>query len=214
MSTYTELSEKLENLQSKLNATLSEIEDVKLEQKKILEEESNTFQKELKQIVENLKSHFKAYDKSIDLNICLFLTDNEISIMKPQTLLSYHTFNYEGKNIDEIKEWAQLQIKSLQFYRYLRSSFNKFIKISADAEKNEQFSITKSFDSKTRIYPTYDPKSGLVTLTIKKLLNLEDIQARFTNIQIIDEDDDILETIKSHACYLNEMVKEITSELN
>lgn len=214
MSKYTELSKKLENLQSQLNITLSEIEDVKLEQKKILEEESNTFQKEVKQIIKNLKNHFKAYDKSIDLNICLYSEDNEISIMRPHSLLSYHTFNYEGKSIEDIKQWAQLQIESIQFYRYLRSSFNGFIEISADSKKKEQFSITKSFDSKTRIYPIYDPKSGLVTLTIKKLLNLEDIQARFTNIQIIDEDDDVMETIYSRTCHLNEMVKEIKSELH
>ena len=214
MSKYTELSKKLENLQSQLNITLSEIEDVKLEQKKILEEESNTFHKEVKQIIKNLKNHFKAYDKSIDLNICLYSEDNEISIMRPHSLLSYHTFNYEGKSIEDIKQWAQLQIESIQFYRYLRSSFNGFIEISADSKKKEQFSITKSFDSETRIYPTYDPKSNLVTLTIKKLLNLEDINNRFTNIQIIDEDEDVMETIYSRTCHLNEMVKEIKSELH
>lgn len=212
MTKYEQLSKKLESLQSQLNYTLSEIEDVKLEQKKILEEKSNAFQKELKQIVENLKTHFKAYDKSIDLNICLFLTDNEISIMKPQSLLSYHTFNYENKSIDDIKRWAQLQIESLQFYRYLRSSFKEFIEISANANKNEQFSIT-SFDSTIRIYPIYDTESGLVTLTIKKLLNPNEIHIRFTNIQIIDEDEDIMETIDSRTCYLNEMVREIKSEL-
>lgn len=48
MSTYIELSEKLENLQSQLNFTLSEIENVKLEQKKILDEKSNAFQNEVK----------------------------------------------------------------------------------------------------------------------------------------------------------------------
>lgn len=139
MSKYTELSKKLENLQSQLNITLSEIEDVKLEQKKILEEESNTFQKEVKQIIKNLKNHFKAYDKSIDLNICLYSEDNEISIMRPHSLLSYHTFNYEGKSIEDIKQWAQLQIESIQFYRYLRSSFNGFIEISADSKKKNNF---------------------------------------------------------------------------
>lgn len=214
MSKYEQLSQKLENLQSQLNNTLSEIEDVKLEQKKILEEESNSFQKELKQIVENLKNHFKAYDKSIDLNICLFLTDNQISIMRPHSLLSYHTFNYDGKSIEDIKKWAQSQIESLQFYRYLRNSFNTFTEVSTKDEKNEQFSITKSINSKIRIYPTYDPKSNLVTLTIKKLLNPKDIHARFTNIQVIDEDKDIMETIDSRTCYLNEMVKEIKSELH
>lgn len=214
MSTYIELSEKLENLQSQLNFTLSEIENVKLEQKKILDEKSNAFQNEVKQIVENLKTHFKAYDKSIDLNISLSFEDNTISIMKPQSFLSYHDFNYEGKSIEDIKKWAQLQIKSLQFYRYFRNSFHDFIEISADAEKNEQFSITKSFNNKNRIYPTYDPKSDLVTLTIKKILNIEDIKNRFTNIQIIDEDKDIIETIKSYTCHLNEMITEIKSKLN
>ena len=214
MSTYIELSKKLENLQSQLNTTLSEIEDVKLEQKNILEKESKAFQKEVKKIVENLKTHFTAYDKSINLNICLFLTDNEISIMKPQSFLSYHDFNYEGKSIEDIKKWAQLQIKSLQFYRYFRNSFHDFIEISADAEKNEHFSITKSFNNKTRIYPTYDPKSNIVTLTIKKVVNVQEINNRFTNIQVIDEDEYIIETIKSRTCYLNEMIKEIKSELN
>ena len=38
MTKYEQLSKKLESLQSQLNYTLSEIEDVKLEQKKILEE--------------------------------------------------------------------------------------------------------------------------------------------------------------------------------
>ena len=214
MSTYIELSKKLENLQSQLNTTLSEIEDVKLEQKNILEKESKAFQKEVKKIVENLKTHFTSYDKSINLNICLFLTDNEISIMKPQSFLSYHDFNYEGKSIEDIKKWAQLQIKSLQFYRYFRNSFHDFIEISADAEKNEHFSITKSFNNKTRIYPTYDPKSNIVTLTIKKVVNVQEINNRFTNIQVIDEDEYIIETIKSRTCYLNEMIKEIKSELN
>lgn len=214
MSTYIELSKKLKNLQSQLNTTLSEIEDVKLKQKNILEKESKAFQKEVKKIVENLKTHFTAYDKSINLNICLFLTDNEISIMKPQSLLSYHTFNYEDKNIDDIKKWAQLQIESLQFYRYLTSSFNEFTKLSAKSYKNEHFSITKSFNSKTRIYPTYNPKSNIVTLTIKKVLNVQEINNRFTNIQVIDENEYIIETIKSRTCYLNEMTKEIKSELN
>lgn len=214
MTTYIELSEKLQNLQSQLNCTLSEIENVKLEQKKILEEESNSFQKEVKQIVENLKNHFKAHDKSIDLNIHLFFEDKEISIAKPHSFLYYHTFNYEGKSIEDIKQWAQLQIESLQFYRYLTSSFNEFIKLSAKSYKNEHFSITKSFNSKTRIYPTYNPKSNIVTLTIKKVLNVEEIKNRFTNIQVIDEDENIIETIKSRTCYLNEMIKEIKSELN
>jgi hypothetical protein len=214
MSTYIELSKKLENLQSQLNFTLSEIENVKLEQKKILDEKSNAFQNEVKQIVENLKTHFKAYDKSIDLNISLSFEDNTISIMKPQSFLSYHDFNYEGKSIEDIKKWAQLQIKSLQFYRYFRNSFHDFIEISANAEKNEHFSITKSFNSKTRIYPTYDPKSNIVTLTIKKVVNVQEINNRFTNIQVIDEDEYIIETIKSRTCYLNEMIKEIKSELN
>ena len=78
--------------------------------------------------------------------------------------------------------------------------------------KNEQFSIT-SFDSTIRIYPIYDTESGLVTLTIKKLLNPNEIHIRFTNIQIIDEDKDIMETIDSRTCYLNEMVREIKHEL-
>lgn len=125
----------------------------------------------------------------------------------------YHTFNYKDHTIENIEKWAKLQIESLQFYRYLRSLFDEFIKLSANANKNEQFSITKSFDSKTRIYPTYDPESDLVTLTTKKLLDLNDINKRFTNIQVIDEDEDILETIKSRTCYLNEMINEIKSEL-
>ena len=214
MSTYSQLSKKLENLQSQLNITLSEIKNVKLEQKKIIEEESNVFQKEVEQIVKNLKNHFKAHDKSIDLTIYLFSEDKEISIVKPHSFLYYHTFNYEGKSIEDIKKWAQLQIESLQFYRYLRNSFDEFIKISANAEKNEQFSITKSFDSKTRIYPKYDPKLDLVTLTTKKILNIEDIKNRFTNIKMINEDENSMETIKVHKCQLKKMVEEIKSELS
>ena len=214
MSTYIELSKKLENLQSQLNTTLSEIEDVKLEQKKILEEESNEFQKKVKEIVDNLKTHFKAYDDSINLDIHLFQEDYEISIAKTKSFLYYHTFKYKDHTIEDINKWAKLQIESLQFYRYITSSFNEFEKISANADKNEQFSITKSFDSKTRIYPTYDPESNIVTLTIKKLLNLEEITNRFTNIQVIDENEDIIETIKSYTCYLNEMITEIKSKLN
>ena len=214
MSKYEQLSQKLENLQSQLNNTLSEIEDVKLEQKKIIQEESNVFQKKVKEIVDNLKTHFKTYDDSINLDIYLFQEEYEISIAKPKSFLYYHTFNYKDHTIEDIKHWAKLQIESLQFYRYLRSSFNEFIEISADADKNEQFSITKSFDNKIKIYPTYNPESDLVTLTIKKLLNLKDIQTRFTNIQIIDEDEDIMETIDSRTCYLNEMITEIKSELH
>lgn len=214
MSKYNQLSQKLENLQYQLNNTLAEIEDVKLEQKKILEEESNKFQKKVKEIVENLKTHFKAYDDSINLDIYLFQEDYEISIVKPKSFFYYHTFNYKECEIEDIEKWAKLQIESLQFYRYLTSSFNEFTKISANADKNEQFSITKSFDSKTRIYPTYNPESDLVTLTTKKLLDLNDINKRFTNIQVIDEDEDILETIGYRTCYLNEMVKEIKSELH
>ena len=107
----------------------------------------------------------------------------------------YNTFNYKNHTIEDIEKWAKLQIESLQFYRYLTSSCNEFTKISADADKNEQFSITKSFDSKIKIYPTYNPESGLVTLTIKKLLSLKDIRTRFTNIQVIDEDEYIMKQL-------------------
>lgn len=213
MSKYNQLSKKLENLQSQLNNTLSEIEDVKLEQKKILEEESNKFQKKVKEIVDNLKTHFRTYDDSINLDIYLFQEEYEISIAKPKSFLYYNTFNYKNHTIEDIEKWAKLQIESLQFYIYLTSSFNEFTKISANADKNEQFSITKSFDSKIKIYPTYNPESGLVTLTIKKLLSLKNIRTRFTNIQVIDEDEHIMETIDSRTCYLNEMIKEIKSEL-
>ncbi len=215
MSTKEELSKKLESLKHQLNEVLSEIDEVETEQEELEKEEKLVFNAEVKQIVERMNDYFNSDDRSINMKVRAFDENQQILILQPDKRVVFVRFYYGDSRLEEIKAWADSQIASLQFYRILASIE---LNIINDPIFGERFSIKAS--DEVNIYPTYDSKSGLVTLEIKSFLSITSIEKMLNDLNHskltfnsistnVKEDDYIVESIESYNCYLNEMMEEI-----
>ena len=214
MTTKEELLQKLELFHIQIEEASAQIKTVESELKEIEKEEKHVFNLEVRRIVERMNEHFKSDDRSIHLKVRAFSDQQQIIILHPDKRVAFVRFYYSESSLEEIKNWADRQIASLQFYRILAS-------IDLDIINNpifgEQFAV-KAFDD-VSVHPTYDPDSGLVTLEIKSFLSLNSInkilneltgnEITFNNLSSIDENDHIVESVESYTCYLNEMIGEI-----
>ena len=217
MSKKEELSKKLESLERQISEVLSEIEEVKTEREELEKEERLALNKEIRQIVERMNEHFRAHDRSLNMNVMLFTESERIHILHPESRIALIKFYYGESSIDEIKDWADKQIASLQFYRLLVDRYD--IGELYDPIFGDRFAIRASDD--VSIYPTYEPDSGLVTLEIRSFLSLNSInkilneltgkKITFNNLSNVEEDDHVVESVESYTCYLNEMISEIES---
>lgn len=215
MSTKEELSKKLESLKHNLNEILSEINEVEIEQEELEKEEKHVFNAEVRQIVEQMNEHFRAYDRSLNMDVMLFTESKRIHILHPDSRIALIKFYYGDSSLEEIKDWADKQIASLQFYRLLVDRYD--IGDLYNPIFGDRFAV-KAFDD-VSIHPTYDPDSGLVTLEIRSFLSLNSIEEMinrlsgsritFNNLSDVEEDDHIVESVESYTCYLNEMISEI-----
>lgn len=215
MSTKEELSKKLESLKHNLNEILSEINEVEIEQEELEKEEKRVFNAEVRQIVEQMNEHFRAYDRSLNMDVMLFIESERIHILHPDSRIALIKFYYGDSSLEEIKDWADKQIASLQFYRLLVDRYD--IDDLYNPIFGDRFAV-KAFDD-VSIHPIYDPDSGLVTLEIRSFLSLNSINKLlneltgtdhiFHNLSNVEEDDHIVESVEFYTCYLNEMIDEI-----
>ena len=215
MSTKEELSKKLESLKHNLNEILSEINEVELEQEELEKEERLAMNKEIEQIVERMNEHFNSNDGSVNLRVRVFSEQQQIIILQPAKRVAVVRFYYNDSSLEEIEAWADKQIESLEFYRLLVGHYD--VVELYDPIFGDRFAV-KAFDD-VRIYPSYDPDSGLVTLEIRSFLSLNSIEEMinrlsgskitFNNLSNVKEDDHIVESVESYTCYLNEMIDEI-----
>ena len=215
MSTKEELSKKLESLKHNLNEILSEINEVEIEQEELEKEEKHVFNAEVRQIVEQMNEHFRAYDRSLNMNVMLFTESKRIHILHPDSRIALIKFYYGDSSLEEIKDWADKQIASLQFYRLLVDRYD--IGDLYNPIFGDRFAV-KAFDD-VSIHQIYDPDSGLVTLEIRSFLSLNSInkilneltdkEITFNNLSDVEEDDHIVESVESYTCYLSEMISEI-----
>lgn len=214
MSTKEELLQQLELFQTQIEEASAQIKTVESRLKEIAKEERRVFNEEVRQIVERMNEHFNSDDRSANLKVRAFSEQQQIIILHPDKRVAVVRFYYNDCSLEEIEDWADKQIASLQFYRILASID---LDIINDPIFGEQFSI-KAFED-VNIYPTYDPDSGLVTLEIRSFLSLNSInkilneltgnEITFNNLSNVDEDDRIVESVESYTCYLNEMIGEI-----
>lgn len=215
MSTKEESSKKLESLKHNLNEILSEINEVEIEQEELEKEEKHVFNAEVRQIVEQMNEHFRAHDRSLNMDVMLFTESKRIHILHPDSRIALIKFYYGDSSLEEIKDWADKQIASLQFYRLLVDRYD--IEDLYNPIFGDRFAV-KAFDD-VSIHPIYDPDSGLVTLEIRSFLSLNSInkilneltgkEITFNNLSNVEEDDHIVESVESYTCYLNEMIDEI-----
>lgn len=215
MSTKEELSKKLESLKHNLNEILSEINEVEIEQEELEKEEKLAMNKEIEQIVERMNEHFNSDDRSVNLRVRAFSEQKQIIILQPDKRVAVVRFYYNDSSLEEIEAWANKQIESLEFYRLLLDRYD--VVELYNPIFGDRFAI-KAFDD-VRIYPSYNPDSGLVTLEIRSFLSLNSIEEMinrlsgsriaFNNLSNVKEDDHIVESVESYTCYLNEMIDEI-----
>lgn len=124
-------------------------------------------------------------------------------------------FYYGDSSLEEIKDWADKQIASLQFYRLLVDRYD--IGDLYNPIFGDRFAV-KAFDD-VSIHPIYDLDSGLVTLEIRSFLSLNSInkilneltgkEITFNNLSNVEEDDHIVESVESYTCRLDQMIDEI-----
>lgn len=215
MSKKEELSKKIDSLKLHLNDVLAEIDEAMSEQEEIEKEERLALNKEIERIVERMNEHFRAYDRSINMNVMMFTESERIHILHPDSRITLIKFYYGDCSLEEIKTWADKQIASLQFYRLLVDRYD--IDELYNPIFGDRFAV-KAYDD-VSIHPTYDPDSGLVTLEIRSFLSLDSIEEMinrlsgsriaFNNLSNVEEDDHIVESVESYTCYLNEMIDEI-----
>ena len=215
MSTKEELLQKLELFQTQIEEASAQIKTVESRLKEIEKEERRVFNEEVRQIVERMNEHFRAYDSSINMNVLLFTDVARIHILHPNSRIVLVKFDYVNSSLEEIEAWADKQIASLQFYQLLVDRYD--IGELYDPIFGDRFAI-EAFDD-VSIHPTYDPDSGLVTLEIRSFLSLNSInkilneltgnEITFNNLSNVDEADHIVESVESYTCYLNEMISKI-----
>lgn len=212
MSTKEELLQQLELFQTQIEEASAQIKTVESKLKEIEKEEKIAFITEVRRIVERMNEHFRAHD----MNVMLFTEAERIRIVHPDSRIALIKFYYGESSLDEIEDWADKQIASLQFYRLCVESFS--IDELYDPIFGDRFAV-KAYDD-VIIHPTYDPDSGLVTLEIRSFLSLNSIEKILNELtgneitfhsllSFVEEDDHIVESVESYTCYLNEMIGEI-----
>lgn len=215
MTTNQSLAQKLEALKTQLSETLSEIQDLELEQARIESEKQIDLDNHVRKIVDRMNAQFEADNPSNDLVVAMTVFNHTIQIISNRHKVAFCNFWYKDCSLDEIIKWAEHQIDSAQFYQILSSSFDREELITAT--EFDQFAIR--VNDNTDIQLQYNVYRQLVTLEIRTLFSLRDIEHKlnedsndateFHNISVVDEDDYIFESIEMHTYLLDEMVDQI-----
>lgn len=215
MTTNQSLAQKLEALKTQLSETLSEIQDLELEQARIESEAQIDLDNYVRKIVDRMNAQFEANDPSNDIVVAMTVFNHTIQIISNRHKVAFCNFWYKDSSLEEIIKWAEHQIDSAQFYQILSSSFEREELITAT--ELDQFAIRVNDD--TDIQLSYDDYRRLVTLEIRTVLSLKDIECKlnedsndeteFHNISVVDEDDYIFESIETRTYLLDEMVDQI-----
>lgn len=215
MITNQSLAQKLEALKTQLSETLSEIQDLELEQARIENEAQIDLDNHVRKIVDRMNAQFEANDPSNDIVVAMTVFNHTIQIISNRHKVAFCNFWYKDSSLDEIIKWAERQIDSAQFYQILSSSFDREELITAT--EFDQFAIR--VNDNTDIQLSYDDYRRLVTLEIRTVLSLKDIEHKlnedsndateFHNISVVDEDDYIFESIETRTYLLDEMVDKI-----
>lgn len=215
MTNTQTLSQKLEALKTQLSETLSEIQDLELEQARIESEAQIDLDNHVRKIVDRMNAQFEATDPSNDIVVAMTVFNHTIQIISNRHKVAFCNFWYKDSSLDEIIKWAERQIDSAQFYQILSSSFDREELITAT--EFDQFAIR--VNDNTDIQLSYNVYRQLVTLEIRTLFSLRDIERKlneesnddtdFRNISVVDEDDYIFESIEMHTYLLDEMVDQI-----
>ena len=215
MTTNQSLAQKLEALKTQLSETLSEIQNLELEQARIESEAQIDLDNHVRKIVDRMNTQFEANDPSNDIVVAMTVFNHTIQIISNRHKVAFCNFWYKDSSLDEIIKWAEHQIDSAQFYQILSSSFEREELITAT--ELDQFAIRVNDD--TDIQLSYESDRQLVTLEIRTVLSLKDIECKlnedsndeteFHNISVVDEDDYIFESIETRTYLLDEMVDQI-----
>lgn len=215
MTTHQTISQKIEELKTKLSDTLEEIEALEIEQSLIENERLIDLDEKVKEIVEQMKTRFKMYDLSNDIKVKARLFDRIIEIVSKRYKIAFCIYRYEDRSLEEIEKWAAEQIESVQFYQKISSSFDRGDILTATMF--DRFSI--KVNNAIEIFPAYNSYRQLVTLEIQTLFSLKDIEHKlnkdsnddieFSNISVVDENEYIFKSIETRTCLLDEMVDKI-----
>lgn len=215
MTTNQSLAQKLEALKTQLSETLSEIQDLELEQARIESEAQIDLDNHVRKIVDRMNAQFEATDPSNDIVVAMTVFNRTIQIISNRHKVAFCNFWYKDSSLDEIIKWAERQIDGAQFYQILSSSFDREELITAT--EFDQFAIR--VNDNTDIQLLYNVYRQLVTLEIRTLFSLRDIERKlneesndetdFRNISVVDENDYIFESIEMHTYLLDEMVDQI-----
>ena len=215
MTTNQSLAQKLEALKTQLSETLSEIQDLELEQARIESEAQIDLDNHVRKIVDRMNAQFEADNPSNDIVVAMTVFNHTIQIISNRHKVAFCNFWYKDSSLEEIIKWAEHQIDSAQFYQILSSSFDREELITATGF--DQFAIR--VNDNTDIQLSYDDYRQLVTLEIRTVLSLKDIERKlnedsndeteFHNISVVDEDDYIFESIETRTYLLDEMVDQI-----
>lgn len=215
MTTHQTISQKIEELKTKLSDTLEEIEALEIEQSLIENERLLDLDEKVKEIVEQMKTRFRMYDPSNDINVEARLFDRVIEIVSKRHKIAFCIYRYEDRSLEEIEKWAAEQIERVHFYHEINSSFDREDILTA--AMFDRFSI--KVNNTIEIFPAYNSYRQLVTLEIQTLFNLKDIEHKlnkdsnddieFINISVVDENEYIFKSIETRTCLLDEMVDKI-----
>ena len=215
MTTHQTISQKIEELKTKLSDILEEIEALEIEQSLIENERLIDLDEKVKEIVEQMKTRFKMYDLSNDIKVKARLFDRIIEIVSKRHKIAFCIYRYEDRSLEEIEKWAAEQIESVQFYQKISSSFDRENILTATMF--DRFSIR--INDMIEIFPAYSSYRQLVKLEIQTLFILKDIEHKlnedsndeieFSNISTVDENEYIFKSIETRTCLLDEMVDQI-----
>lgn len=215
MTTNQSLAQKLEALKTQLSETLSEIQDLELEQARIESEAQIDLDNYVRKIVDRMNAQFEANDPSNDIVVAMTVFNHTIQIISNRHKVAFCNFWYKDSSLEEIIKWAEHQIDSTQFYQILSSSFDREELITATGF--DQFAIR--VNDNTDIQLSYSDYRQLVTLEIRTLFSLRDIERKlneesnddtdFRNISVVDENDYIFESIETRTYLLDEIVDQI-----
>lgn len=215
MTNTQTLSQKLEALKTQMSETLSEIQDLELERARIESEAQIDLDNHVRKIVDRMNAQFEATDPSNDIVVAMTVFNHTIQIISNRHRVAFCNFQYKDSSLEEIIKWAEHQIDSAQFYQILSSSIDREELITAT--ELDQFAIR--VNDNTDIQLSYDDYRQLVTLEIRTVLSLKDIECKlnedsndeteFHNISVVDEDDYIFESIENRTVLLDEMVDQI-----
>ena len=217
MTTNQSLAQKLEALKTQLSETLAEIQDLELEQSRIENEAQIDLDNHVRKIVDRMNAQFETNNQSNDIVVAMTVFNHTIQIISNRHKVAFCNFWYKDSSLEEIIKWAETQTDNAQFYQILSSSFDREELITATMY--DQFAI--KVDDNTDIQLSYSCDRQLVTLEIRTVFSLKDIERKlnedsndeteFHNISVVDENDYIFESIETRTVLLDEMVDQIKS---